>query len=155
MRMNTERLRIRKFQKDDLDDLFALLSDQAVMLYLEEPYTKQKTKMFLYRFGIAEQPLIYAVENRDGAFVGYIIYHPYDKSSYEIGWVLHKNQWGKGYASELTKSLIENARAKTQNLIIECSPSQTVTRHIALKNHFSFVENRNGLEVYRLCLNDH
>lgn len=151
--MHTERLHIRKFQADDLDNLFALLSDEDVMRYLEAPYTKEATEVFLRRCGMADEPLVYAVEDRSGAFVGYVIYHPYDADSYEIGWVLHKSHWGKGYASELTQRLIEDARTRTDNLIIECLPSQTATREIALKHHFSFVEHRDGLDVYRLPLN--
>ena len=57
-----------------------------------------------------------------------------------------------GYASELTQCLIEDARDKTDNLIIECLPAQTATGNIALKHRFSFAEHRDGLDVYRLSL---
>ena len=150
--MHTARLRIRKFQVEDLDDLYDLLSDEDVMKYLEAPYTREAAKVFLHRCGLAEAPLIYAVEDCSGTFAGYVIYHPYDAASYEIGWVLRKNQWGKGYASELTRCLVEDARNRTDNLVIECLPAQTATGQIARKNGFSFVENRDGLDIYRLPL---
>ena len=88
--MHTERLHIRKFRSDDLGNLFALLSDEEVMRYLEAPYTREAAEVFLRRCGMADEPLVYAVEDHSGAFVGYIIYHPYDADSYEIGWVLHR-----------------------------------------------------------------
>ena len=94
--MHTERLHIRKFQAEDLDDLFALLSDEEVMKYLEAPYTEEATESFLRRCGMADEPLVYAVEDHSGAFVGYVIYHPYDAASYEIGWVMQRSHWGKG-----------------------------------------------------------
>lgn len=34
----------------------------------------------------------------------------YDEDSYEIGWVIDRNYWGLGYASELTQMLIEKSR---------------------------------------------
>ncbi len=58
---------------------------------MEVPYTKEATQAFLTQCGAIEEPLVYAVEDCSRAFVGYIIYHPYDEVSYEIGWVLHKN----------------------------------------------------------------
>ncbi len=148
--MQTERLNIRKFRVDDLDALFELLSDEDVMKELEPPYTRDKTEAFLHQFGIAECPLIYAVEDRQKNFVGYVIYHLYEADSYEIGWVLRKNQWGKGYAGELTQCLIADAKSKQKNLIIECAPSQTVTKQIAQRFHFSFAGCIDGLEVYTL-----
>ncbi len=59
---------------------------------------------------MTELPMVYAVENISRAFVGYVIYHPYDDSAYEIGWVLHKQFWGRGYADELTRCLIADAQ---------------------------------------------
>ncbi|WP_294549040.1 GNAT family N-acetyltransferase [uncultured Pseudoflavonifractor sp.] len=151
--MHTARLRIRRFQADDLDALSDLLSDKEVMKYLEAPYTREAAIAFLRRCGMADPPQVYAVEDCRQAFIGYVIYHPYDTASYEIGWVLRKSQWHKGYASELTEALIKDARNRTDHLIIECLPSQTATKKIAEKHHFSFVENRDGLDVYMLCLN--
>ncbi len=39
-RMYTANLQIRRFQENDLEDLYNLLSDNEVMKYMEEPYTK-------------------------------------------------------------------------------------------------------------------
>ena len=36
-------------------------------------------------------------------FIGYVIYHTYDETSMELGWVLDRKEWGKGYASAITK----------------------------------------------------
>ena len=79
--MHTARLQIRRFQADDLDDLFNLLSDEEVMKYLEAPYTREAAEAFLCRCGMAEPPQIYAVEDFHQAFIGYVIYHPYDADS--------------------------------------------------------------------------
>ncbi len=145
-------LNIRKFQDKDLEDLFALLSDEEVMQYLEPPYTREQASQFLHSYGMGNAPLVYAVEDQSNNFLGYVIYHPYDAVSYEIGWVLCKAAWGKGYASTLTQMLIADARGKTSRLILECAPLQTATKAIARKHHFAFLEHRDGLDVYALSL---
>ena len=128
--MKTKRLHIRRFQPDDLADLFKLLSDKEVMRYLEKPYTLKRTEQFLQEAGLHKHPLIFAVEDMCGNLIGYIIYHPYDESSYEIGWVLYKTEWRKGYAQELTEAMLCDAKQKRKNLVIECVPEQESTKRI-------------------------
>ena len=74
--------------------------------------------------GLALSPLIYAVETANRDFVGYVIYHDYDEESKEIGWVLRRAFWGRGYAGKLTKQLIEKAYAEGKSAVLECSPTQ-------------------------------
>ena len=78
---------IRRMRPDDVDALYRLLSDPAVMCYLEPPYDRAQAEVFLRTAGLAEPPLVYAAEE-NGAFLGYVIYHAYDAESVEIGWVL-------------------------------------------------------------------
>ncbi len=151
--MKTDRLVIRKFKKSDVDNLYKLLSDEDIMRYMEPPYSKERVVSFLDAAGLCDPPLILAVEDLQGDFVGYVIYHPYEKDSYEIGWVLQKVHWHKGYAKELTKALIEDAKQKTKFLILECHPQQTATQKIALQNHFLYMEQEDGCNIYRLQLN--
>ncbi len=151
--IETKRLKIRKFTEEDLDGLFLLLSDKDVMKYIEPPFSRKAATEFLFKYAVAENPLIYAAENKNNEFIGYVIYHKYDENSYEIGWVLRKSVWGKGYAGELTEALIEYAKGKTDNLIIECSPQQLSTKRIAQKHNFVFEKNEEGLDIYKLSLN--
>ena len=102
---------IRRMRPDDVDALYRLLSDPAVMRYLEPPYDRAQVEVFLHTAGLAEPPLVYAVEE-NGAFLGYVIYHAYDAESVEIGWVLFPESWGRGYASALTDLLIGRASKK-------------------------------------------
>ena len=128
-------LTIRKFSMHDLDSMHELLSDEDVMRYIEPVFTREKTKGFLTSAGLSEKPLIYAVDN-NGDFVGYVIYHPFDNDSIEIGWVLQKRFWGKGYAQKLTEMLIDKAFELKKDVIIECSTEQEATKHIAQKYGF-------------------
>ena len=135
-------------KKSDLMPLFRLLSDEKVMEHIEPAFDLARTEAFLESAGLCDDPLIWAVEN-DGAFIGYVIYHDYDETSREIGWVLCPEHWGKGIATDLTKELMQRAFAEGKDAVIECTPAQEVTKHIALKLGFKPVGQRDGCEVFR------
>ena len=140
---------IRKMRPGDADALYRLLSDPAVMRYLEPPFDRTQAEAFLRRAGLAEPPLVYAAEE-NGDFIGYVIYHAYDEQSVEIGWVLLPEYWGHGYASALTDRLIDRARQEQKSVVIECAPAQEATKRIAVKKGFRACGNCDGLAVYRL-----
>ena len=140
---------IRKMRPGDADALYRLLSDPAVMRYLEPPFDRAQTEDFLRRAGLAEPPLVYAAEE-NGDFIGYVIYHAYDEQSVEIGWGLLPEYWGRGYASALTERLIDRARQEQKSVVIECAPAQEATKRIAVKKGFRACGNCDGLAVYRL-----
>ena len=119
------------------------------MRYLEPPFDRAQTEDFLRRAGLAELPLVYAAEE-NGDFIGYVIYHAYDEQSVEIGWVLLPEYWGRGYASALTKRLIDQARQEQKSVVIECAPAQAATKRIAIKKGFRACGICDGLAVYRL-----
>ena len=125
------RVRLRMMRREDADELYALLSDEAVMRWLEPPF-------------------IYAAENAEGEFLGYAIYHDYDEYSRELGWVLKPAFWHKGYADEMTDLLTALARREGKNAVIECVPEQTASAHIARRHGFSYEGRADSCDVYRL-----
>ena len=125
------RVRLRMMRRGDADELYALLSDEAVMRWLEPPFTREQAERFLQQAGLSNPPLIYAAENTEGEFLGYAIYHDYDEYSRELGWVLKPAFWHKGYADEMTDLLTALARREGKNAVIECVPEQTASAHIA------------------------
>jgi RimJ/RimL family protein N-acetyltransferase len=131
-----DRMKIRKITGSDMQDLYEVLSDPAVMKYIEPPFSMEQTKQFLKDYGLCEPPKIYAAETDDGKFVGYVIFHEYDPDSMEIGWLIKKKYWHKGYATELTKMLIEKTRKLGKDAMIECASDQEITKKIAIKAGF-------------------
>lgn len=146
------RLLIRRMRPDDLAPLTRLLSDPEVMRFLEPPYTPAQAEAFLQSAGLCPKPLVYAVEDPKNAFIGYVIFHSYSPDTVELGWVLAPQAWHRGYAHELTKMLLEQARSIAKYAVIECVPQQTVSRHIAEKNGFAFWHHADGCDVYRISL---
>lgn len=62
-------LQIRPMERTDISALHSLLSDEAVMRYIEPPFTLEQTKAFLEEAGLGAEPLIYAVEDENKEFL--------------------------------------------------------------------------------------
>ena len=140
---------IRRMVREDLDGLYRLLSDPEVMRFLEPEFSRKRTEEFLLKAGLSDPPAVYTVED-EGRFIGYVIYHGYDESSMEIGWVLLPEYWGRGIASELTGQLVSMAAAEGRDVVIECVPQQEATRRIARRYGFVCDGQEGDLLVYRL-----
>ena len=96
----TERLILRRYKEEDLQDLFEYLSDKEVVKY--EPYkpmTINETKENLkWRIGTDE---MIAVELKDShKMIGNVYMGKREFESLEIGYVFNRNYWGHGFASE-------------------------------------------------------
>jgi hypothetical protein len=49
---------IRRMTIEDLESLYGLLSDPQVMQFIEPPYTKEQTVLFLHNAGLSDPPLV-------------------------------------------------------------------------------------------------
>ena len=119
----TERLILRRYKKEDLQDLFEYLSDKDVVEY--EPYktmTFDEAKGNLeWRIGTDE---MIAVELKDShKMIGNVYMGKRDFDSLEMGYVFNRNYWGNGYATESCKALIEQAFSNgVHRIYAECDP---------------------------------
>lgn len=154
MILQTPRTLVRPFKPDDASALAAILSDPAVMEYLEPPFTLAQTQAFLREAGLCSPPRVYAVLWSETArLIGHVIYHPYDPDSYELGWVLARAFWGRGLALELTRAMIYRAKQDgVAQLVLECVPAQRATAQIAKQAGFSYDRTLDGLDLYALSL---
>ena len=145
-------LQIRKMKPEDFEPLHALLSNADVMRFLEPPFSEEQTKEFLETQGLTDEPRVLAVADENDLLIGYVIYHPYDEKSMEIGWILPPEIWKQGIASALTGKLIEKASAEEKDVVIECVPKQFATKRIAAKYGFTYLANSEGPDIYRRFL---
>lgn len=154
MRVETERILIRKFHSDDIEELYKVLSDQETMTYIEVPYTYEQTQNFILEAGLTSPPLVYALVFKETEkVIGYVIYHPYDDSGVEIGWIINKSYWGTRLAQEITEALIRFSKEqRIESLVIECDFHQDISKHIAQKYGFQYEGREKNLDIYRLKL---
>lgn len=151
MELETPRLRVRPFRPGDLEALAEILGDGRVMTFLEPPYTRQQTQAFLTWAGLGEKPLVYAiVEAATGALAGQLIWHPWEGSAWELGWILGRGFWGRGYARELTAEVLARApELGIASVVLECHPDQGATAAIARHCGFAYQGRREGLDLWK------
>jgi RimJ/RimL family protein N-acetyltransferase len=111
-RVKTPRLVLRAWRGDDLDRYAAITADPEVMRHMftaSGPLSRQQAKESMERFerhwadhGCGH----WAVEERrSGVLIGRIglLHHPdwpEDPDNVEVGWLLDRNLWGRGLATE-------------------------------------------------------
>ena len=109
--LETERLILRRFTSADVEDLFALHNDPDVMRFLNGGIpTPREVIARDYDARFAHDGYWVAIEKRSGVFLGWFAFHPSedrDPDEYELGYRLRVSAWGKGYATEGSRALID------------------------------------------------
>lgn len=119
----TERLILRRYIKEDLQDLFEYLSDKETVKY--EPYKPlsfdETVENLQWRIGTDEMT---AVELKNShKMIGNVYMGKRDFNAMEIGFVFNRNYWGNGYAAESCKALIQQAFLNgVHRIYAECDP---------------------------------
>ena len=119
--LETERLRLRWFTRDDVDNLTDLDADPAVTRFINggrptprEEVAEHELPHFL-RY--ADEPHGYGFwaveEGASGAFLGWFHLRPERDGGHpdepELGYRLRRDAWGKGFATEGARALIAKA----------------------------------------------
>ncbi|MBI2520245.1 MAG: GNAT family N-acetyltransferase [Bdellovibrio sp.] len=157
--IETERIYLREFEKGDELNLLELDSDPDVMRYLTngQPSTFEQVSAGLYRiFTLYEKHqhrlgFWVAVEKSTGSFMGWFLFRPCklrpdDLRVIELGYRLKKEFWGRGFATEMSKAIIDKGFreyeidiifAKTMKLNLA---SQKVMKKIGMLYEKDFIE---------------
>jgi RimJ/RimL family protein N-acetyltransferase len=112
--IETQRLRLRELREDDAAAYVRMCADPEVMRYVSgsplaaDDAWRQLAMLVghwtLRGFGM------WAVETRDGEFVGRVGLHfPLGWPEREIGWALARPCWGRGYAFEAAQAARDHA----------------------------------------------
>lgn len=121
--IETERLVLRDWQKEDLTIFVRMNQDPRVMEYFLKPLTEEESRNFYERIQreIEEYGYgLFAVEVKiSGEFIGYIgLHHTTFEADFcpciEIGWRLCVEAWGKGYATEGAMACLDYAFGSLQ-----------------------------------------
>jgi RimJ/RimL family protein N-acetyltransferase len=121
--VQTERLVLRQFTNDDVDNLVELDSDPEVMRFINggrpTPRDEIETDVLPAFLGYHERFAGYgfwaAVERSTGRFLGWFHFRPADGAppgEVELGYRLGRSAWGKGYATEGSRALIDKGFAE-------------------------------------------
>ncbi len=115
--LETERLVLRRFTEDDVDNLFTLDSDPDVMHFITGGRTTPRDEIqndvlpaFLrYYERFAGYGFWAVIEKSTGDFLGWFHFRPPkggNPDEPELGYRLRKSAWGKGYGTEGSRALI-------------------------------------------------
>jgi RimJ/RimL family protein N-acetyltransferase len=118
--LETDRLIIRAHTPDDLEDLLVFHADAEVTRYIPWPVrTREQTVEALAKklvSATAPAPgrwLDLAIEERaTGTVIGGVVLKREPGTDAEIGYVLRRDRWGQGLATEAVVALIEEARTR-------------------------------------------
>ena len=137
--LETDRLVLRQFTEDDVDVLLELDGDPDVMHFvtggLPTPREEIETDVLPAFLGYYERFAGYgfwaAIEKSTGEFLGWFHFRPAEDAppnEVELGYRLHKAAWGKGYATEGSRALIDKGFAEHG---VERVVAYTMAVHVA------------------------
>ena len=124
--METDRLIIRRYCKEDLQDLYEYLSDEDVVKY--EPYKPMDIKEVEDNLDwrISSDEMLAIVLKSNNKMIGNVYLGKRDFDTIEIGYVFNKQYWGKGYAKESCAKLIKKLFSDgIHRIYVECDPNNT------------------------------
>ena len=142
--LETEHLLLRRLTMDDLDDLFALYHSPDVRKYYSEGIpsyeeTKQELEWMIntcyakYGFGMWA-----TIHKATGKFIGRCGLTPMDIEGHEqieVGYMLAKEYWGQGLATEAAKAILDYGfdQVGLARLICVVNPDNQASSKVALK----------------------
>jgi RimJ/RimL family protein N-acetyltransferase len=150
--LETERLALRRFTRDDVDDLVELDGDPEVMRFItggrptpRAEIEREVLPAFLaYYERFAGYGFWAAVEKSTGRFIGWFHFRPAKGAppgEIELGYRLRRSAWGKGYASEGSRALIEKGFAEhdVQRVVAFAMVVHVASRRVMEKAGLRFV----------------
>lgn len=171
--LETERIILRQFIKEDASNLFELDSDPDVVRFTSQAgqspdydaiAAKTLPKFLSYYEKYDSYGIWAAIEKSSQDFIGWFFFRPAveaayfdpafaDPSDIELGYRLRKASWGKGYATEGARALIAKGFSElgTQRVVAPAlsanAASVRVLEKSGLKLQHKFFDENLGQEV--------
>jgi RimJ/RimL family protein N-acetyltransferase len=116
LELATDRLHLRAFREDDLDAYAAICADAEVMRYLGDGKTLDRAgawrqiAMILGHWQLRGYGLWAVEERASRQLIGRVgFFNPDGWPGFELGWVLRRQSWGQGYATEGARRALAHA----------------------------------------------
>lgn len=141
--LETARITLRPFRKEDLDLLAPLMANADFMRFSLGVYDREQTASFVDKLIAWERaglPSQFALFTRaENAFIGYcgFYHHPTENiPDVEIGYRLHPSFWNRGLATEAAQAVRDHAfrDLKLPRVISLVHPENIQSRRVAEKN---------------------
>jgi RimJ/RimL family protein N-acetyltransferase len=121
VQLQTERLLLRMFREQDFEAYASFCADPEVMRYLGEGKPLSRTDawrhlaLVLGHWQLRGYGLWAVEEKASGALVGRIgFWNPEGWPGFEVGWMLGRPYWGKGFATEGARAALQFAFTQMQ-----------------------------------------
>ena len=147
--LESKRLYLKEFSIDDEEDLFRLNGNADVMKYIHPPETdinvikKVINKIINY---YSENPGLgvwAGYEKNSDKFIGFFeLAHLDTTDEIEVGYRLFKEFWGQGYATEMTKVLIDYGFNKMglEQIAGITHPENISSQNVLLKSGLTYIK---------------
>ena len=117
-RLNTARLDLRMFHEEDLDAYADMCADEEVMRYLGAggsvgaDVAWRQMALFLGEWSLHGYGMWAVEERASGRLIGRVGFlNPKGWPACELGWLLARDAWGRGFALEAARAAIAHGRA--------------------------------------------
>ena len=161
--IKTERLIMRKITAEDFEAASRILGDAQVMYAWEHGFSEDEVRSWLgenaARYERDGFSFLAAVERSSGEIIGFI--GPLVETiegcrHFGIAYILDKERWGLGYATEGARASLAYAfeRLGAERVIAEIRPENEASRHVAerlgMKTAGRFIKHYRGKEMPHL-----
>lgn len=132
--LETERLIIRPFQKNDYQDYHEYMSAPETFRFERgSPMSLKDAKKFCQTFAGKTAPGFWAaVLKGNTKVIGNVSFFPEgnaDFNTWQIGYIFHPDYYNQGYATEATRAVIKYAFTElgAHRIVANCSPDNTAS----------------------------
>ena len=151
--LETENLILRPFKDEDVDAYFGVLDSPEVRrwLHLRESLDRsdawQQMAWFLGQWELRGTGNWALEEKKSGKFIGRAGLHRperHDWPGVEVGWTLHPDYWGRGYATEAGAAAVRYGfdELEVDKLFSCILPENYKSQTVAKRLGFEFLEER-------------
>ena len=138
--LTTERLELRRWREEDLDEYAAIIADSEVHRYVGGPTDRasawRQIAIFIGHRELRGWTNSAVVERASGRLLGRGgLWQPDGWPGIEVGWILHPSAWGQGYATELGRAVRDHAFGELgiRHLISLIHPDNAASIRVAEK----------------------